>query len=46
MSGGWDGDQVLERNVYEAEVNELSVTIDSLREEINANDEITVELQG
>jgi len=38
-------DHVLERKAYEAEVNELSVSITSLREEIKTKDETTFELQ-
>jgi len=38
-------DHVLERKAYEAEVNELSVSITSLRDEIKMKDEITYDLQ-
>jgi len=38
-------DHVLERKAYEAEVNELSVTITSLRDEIKTKEETTFELQ-
>ena len=38
-------DHVLERKAYEAEVNELNVSITSLRDEIKMKDEIQFELQ-
>jgi len=39
-------DHALERKAYEAEVNELSVSITSLRDEIKMKDEIQFELQS
>ena len=39
-------DHALERKAYEAEVNELNVSITSLRDEIKMKDEIQFELQS